>query len=409
MRDKLSQLHKSFVSIGLDDAAKRIQAIDSLYVKSSDDFSTEIKILLQIADILDELKDLKFHDTYASDKSLPGYSISTHNERIVKDAESLQGYTKKEILAGINNYLHSFIKNFMEVKFDRVGFENEDKYGQAINTISDALRELQAASKSVSKGSVSKLLFKVLRSVQDIDLFTRIIKREIPKLKDERWTGPIAKTLPAKALLGPDIKGGTWAEILSNIKFDLDSEMRKIDEEYMASHDIDPSDFYYMIKSFRSHVSDTYEKNAFTTVFVKTAEDDDIIDLSDEDNIGNKKKPEPPKAKPSLDKFDFIKKPGLLSYNPTALEEPTNLRSIVTQIATSGSLFSKDKSSSGVVALSPVLVYRAYYQFLLPLFKEQYTSLINTAHQIHTSLYQVQAVQNKLAKSLRTAAKELGA
>lgn len=411
MREKLQKLHQSFTTIGLEDAAKQIQVISHLYVNSSDNFTTEINILNTLADILEELQGLKFQDIYSGSQALPGYTINTHNQRTVKSTEPLQGHNKKEILTGINHYLASFIKHFMEVRAERISYGNTGKYNQAINIVTSILQEFQAAHKTVTKGSVSKLLYKVLRSTQDIDLFLRIVKRETPKMKDDpRWSGPLERYRSTMSRYH-DIEGSSWSEVIENLDFDLETEMQKIEQDYIATHDISPSDFYYMIRSFRSNVMEI-KKASFS--IIKRAQDDETIDLTDtegKDKTNDKKdkkesvpSSEEAKSKP---KSDFFKKPSILSLDPQAISDPTPLRSIATQIVTSGSLFSKAKSGSKLTPLAPWIVYRAYVEHLLTQFQEQYASLINTAHQIHSSLYEVQAVELKMIKALRSAAAEL--
>lgn len=405
MREKLQQLHQSFIAIGLEDAAKQIQVIGHLYAHASDDLSTEVNILNTLADILEELRDLKFQDVYSGPQALPGYAINTQNQRTIKSTEPLQGHNKKEILSGINHYLASFIKNFMEVRIERISYDNAERYDHAISILTSILQEFQAAHKSVTKGSVSKLLYKVLRSTQDIDLFLRIVKRETPKMKeDPRWSGPLERYRSTTSR-HHDIEGSSWSEVLINLDFDLEAEMQKIEQEYISTHDISPSDFYYMIRSFRSNVVET-KKASFSTTIKTAQDDDDTIDLTDKTDKTDKNKTDK-KELTDKPKSDFVKKPSILSLDPLAISDPTPLRSIATQIVTSGSLFSKAKSGSKLIPLAPWIVYRAYVEHLLTQFQEQYTSLINTAHQIHSSLYQVQAIELKMIKALRAAVAEL--
>lgn len=414
MKDKLSQLHQSFLSIGLESAAQQIQSVARLYKQSSDDFSTEVNVLSSLVNTLQELTALKLHDVYPGDGTLPAYAIATHSERIVKNAESLQGYTKKDILAGMNRYLHGFIKNFMQHKLSRTSYEHQIKYEQIISMIEPVLQELQAANRSVSKGSVETLFYKVLRTYNNIVYFLGVLHREIPKMQDKEWTGPIGSSV-SRGLV--NIQGSTWSEALLNIEFNLQEELAKLDADFKATNDISTSDFNHMIKSFRPNMVTDFKKASLSTpIIVKIAQDDDEDELdltvteSKKDSTSSSQTPEPKDS----DKSDFIKIKKPLSppsppknlFDRFIMDEPTNLKNVYYQIVNSLSLFTKDKTGN-MKPIRPSTVYRVYSQYLLPQFTEQYMSLLNAASQIQTSMYQVQAIEQKLSQVLQRATQEL--
>lgn len=439
------ELLKELKRIGLNKEAKVISDVYKLVRFAQGKFQKEVEVFASISQILKDLEQIKMFDIYQGRLVLPGYGLKIGNQQIIKDQEPLTNLPKSEILKGLDNYLKNFVKFYMEKRVSRLYYHDADFYARVITAVQEVLPELEKVERVVRKGppkqSIMPALNKVLKHQIDIALYLSVVKKEALKVRDASWQqteGVIDEDLPGIEKYIDQKRGripADWGMLFGKLHFDVNQEMREVEQEFLKEYELSETELYQMIRSFRTYVEQipelrkTAEKDddEFILEEVENKKQDKDKEQSDNEFLPltfkldpdvekeleslfgekGKKKEEKEKKKKKLGPDtaieEFLRGPMLL---PPPERESFEFAKTVKHVKDSANIIQDQEKG---IPYPPMHLFLAFEDYLIPEFRRKYHSLLVSTLQVYRSAYQIEATQKKLGAFFEAVAQKLEA
>lgn len=442
MEHKIRQTAASLAAIGLEDCSRRLRSIQALYKQSFSDFSREINILNALADISQVIADLKLHQKLEENLFFPAFAIETSQNTVMKESEPLQGYSKQEILIGMSNYLNMFTKHFMKNRLGRLTFEEQSTYKKIMEELQRVVKGLDKARRILHKGLPKQPIIgglsKMARTAGDIYLFIEIAQNAARREQHPSYRVPTFEKAEQEGMTREEyqswIRDNTWIGQFETLDFDLEREMRTIEDVFMSKHDLSKEELWNIIKNFRSEegilqykkeiekhkkrnettppktanlrfaADDEDEEDEFDLNDIEDVEFEDADEDADEDTEEEVvKDPSSPREAPKFRGFMEQIELQQAGYGDPTDPGHLDYKHIVQRILSSRSLARKPNDTT---PFRPATIQRAF-RWLRNLWREQYMALLRTAYELYTNVYHIETMQRNLGNVLRNLASSL--
>jgi len=438
MKTKLEQLTKTLSQLGLRDPARYAQSLNYLIKISSNSFLQEAKILHSLGDIVDYLanNNIEFDDIVDENLSLPSFTLSVKGKITSKQAESLVGYTKFQIFQGLENYLNTFIKYYLQPKASQLYYELRDPYIATIKDLEQVRDNIQIINRSlrgVSKETVKSSLSNFNVQTKNATDYLNIVKRDLSRIGHGDIQLASWSSIPSniQATLPKQEKPPTWNDLFVFDWEDLArKELARIEANFMAEKDLTPNQLFQVIKSFRPgflrRVANTnsddpnnkkqqptdHDEVEFDEAEFEEAHDDQTTGSSKSNNQSKSNKDETTtNSKPndsSQEKsemgaaFRIFQEQGKYQDFESARRNYKDLETMVGLILRTKSLFSSGSSDTGI---SGEKLLRGFTEVILDRYQKAYETLLEHAYDSYITLYHSsQEVESSLPRSLHSVA-----